>query len=119
MVRNRVIGILRLKRSEESQSWSQADIQVVKSLAEQLGIALESARTYQTTQSMAQRERLLGEISARVRETLDIEAIIKTTAQEVHKALDVSRVTIRLGKPAIDVDSGSNGHRNNPEGRAS
>ena len=65
-------------------------------MAEQLGLALESARLYQETQRRAAREQLVGEIGSRVRETLDLETMLKTTVQEVRQALDLPEVVVRL-----------------------
>jgi GAF domain-containing protein/HAMP domain-containing protein len=98
-VRGVVIGILKLTRLEQGGSWSSDDLELTEKLAEQLGVALESARAYQTTQISAQRDKVLAEISTRVRETLDIEAILRATSQEVRRALGVPKVIIQLGVP--------------------
>jgi GAF domain-containing protein/HAMP domain-containing protein len=113
-LRDQVIGVLKVRaRTEEvgsgksgdgagiaaSPMWDDANIRTIEAIAEQLGSALESARAYQQTQHTAQRERLLGNISGRVRETLDIEAILKTASQEVRQALGLSKVVVRLGAP--------------------
>lgn len=105
-VRGQVIGVLRLAHDQTTGSWTEEEIDMMKSLAEQLGVALESARAYQQTQITARRDRILGEISARVRETLDIHTILRTATQEVRQALDLPKVVIRLGTPP---DNGGNG----------
>jgi GAF domain-containing protein/HAMP domain-containing protein len=98
-VRGVVIGILKLTRLELGGSWSSDDLELTEKLAEQLGVALESARAYQTTKVSAQRDKVLAEISTRVRETLDIETILRVASQEVRRALGVPKVVIQLGVP--------------------
>lgn len=98
-VREVVIGVLKLTRSEQGGHWNEEDLELTGKLAEQLGVALESARAYQTTQARAQKERLLAEISSRIRETLDVEMILRVASQEVRRALGVPKVVIQLGAP--------------------
>ena len=98
-IRGVVIGVLKLTRLEKGGGWSKDDMELTEKLAEQLGVALESARAYQTTQISAQRDKVLADISTRVRETLDIDAIIKTATQEIRRATGVPKVVIQLGMP--------------------
>ena len=44
----------------------------------------------------AVRERLISEVSARMREQLDVEAVLNTTADEMVRALDLEEIVIRL-----------------------
>jgi len=98
-VRDVVIGVLKLARAEQGGSWSGDDLELTEKLAEQLGVALESARAYQTTQTSAQRDKVLTEISTKIRETLDVETILRSASQEVRRALNVPKVVIQLGVP--------------------
>jgi len=98
-IRGVVIGVLKLTRLEQGGGWSKDDMELTEKLAEQLGVALESARAYQTTQISAQRDKILAEIGTRVRETLDIDAILRTATQEIRRATGVPKVVIQLGLP--------------------
>ena len=65
-------------------------------VSQQMGLALESAQFYEETQRRAVREQVAREVTARMRETLDVEAVLKTTAQEVRQALGLPEVVVRL-----------------------
>jgi GAF domain-containing protein len=95
-VRDQVIGILDAHKPAGAGAWTAEEITLLETLADQLGIALESARLYRDAQRRAARERLIGEVTDRVRETLDIETMLKTGVQEVHQALGLPEVTVRL-----------------------
>ncbi|MEK6255782.1 MAG: GAF domain-containing protein [Chloroflexota bacterium] len=95
-VRGRNIGIINLKREDTSKSWSLEDKSSFQQLSEQLGLALESARLYEETQRKAMNEQIISEISSRSRETLDVEEILKTAAEEVRKSLELPEVSVRL-----------------------
>jgi len=49
----------------------------METLADQLSTALDSARLYQDTQRRAVQEQLVGEITTRMRESLDMETVLK------------------------------------------
>lgn len=78
-------------------------------LGPRLSQSLETARLYQETQERAARERLVGEISGRLRETLNIDYVLRTAAAEIRSALGLNDLTIRLGDAAPHPASGGNG----------
>jgi GAF domain-containing protein len=69
---------------------------LLEGLAEQMGQALESARLYQDTQRRAARERMVSEITARMRETLDVDTVLRTAIREMGTALGIPRVEVRM-----------------------
>ncbi|MGD9048060.1 MAG: hypothetical protein PVF77_08415, partial [Anaerolineae bacterium] len=73
---------------------------------DQLGVALDSARLYEDTQRRAAEDRLVGEITARIRETLDVDTVLQTAVREMSKTLDIPRVEVRLGRSAAPLGNG-------------
>jgi GAF domain-containing protein len=55
---------------------------------------LESARLYEETRRRAERERLTGEITARIRASNDPQTILQTAAHELRKALQADRTQL-------------------------
>ena len=72
---------------------------LLEALIDQVGAALDSARLYQATQQRVAQERLTGEVTARIRETLDMEMVLRTAVQEVRQALGLPEVVMRLRAP--------------------
>ncbi len=105
-VRDQVIGVVNLRRTSPDKVWTEEENVLVQSLADQLGVALESARLYQDTQKRAAREQMIGEATGHIRESLDIETVLKTTASEIRQALDLDTLVIRLATPETDDASG-------------
>ena len=96
-VRDQVIAWIDARKPDDAAPvWAEEEISLLDTLVDQLGVALDSARLYEDTQHRAARDRLLGEVTARIRETLDVEAVLRTTAQEVRQALDLPEVVVRL-----------------------
>ncbi|MBN1487230.1 MAG: GAF domain-containing protein [Anaerolineae bacterium] len=106
MVRGQVIGYLDLDKSEIAGSWTQDEIEQLEPLVEQLGLALDSARQFEDTQLRAERERLVGEISARLARTLDVETMLRVATQELGQLPNVSEVAVHLGGESRHITTG-------------
>ena len=95
-VRDTVIGYLDTYKPMESGSWTPEEYDMVTTIIDQLGVALESARLYGSSQSQAERERLIGEVASRMRESLDVDAVLRTAVQELRRSLGISQVEVRI-----------------------
>ncbi|MCS7011408.1 MAG: cache domain-containing protein, partial [Anaerolineales bacterium] len=89
------IGVLILRQKENS-SWKPQAIAMINSLVNQMGTALESARLYEQIREQARRESLIARVTARIRETLDLQTILQTTVQELRRSFDLHEAEIRL-----------------------
>ncbi|MBL7161528.1 MAG: GAF domain-containing protein [Anaerolineales bacterium] len=96
-VRDHVVGVLGFRKGEASEAWMPGEIALLETLANRLGVALESARLFEDTQRRAVQEQMTSEITARMRETLDIESVLQTAALEIRKVLDLAEVEVRMG----------------------
>jgi GAF domain-containing protein/HAMP domain-containing protein len=97
-VHGKIIGVIEAHQSADAESWTAEQTLLLEMLADQLGVALDSARLYQDTQRRAAEDRLVGEITARLRETLDVDTVLQTAVREMSKTLDIPRVEVRLGR---------------------
>jgi GAF domain-containing protein len=91
----RVIGFVSIYR-EEPGPFSPVSVRQYEALVDQVSVAIERARLLDEAQVRAVRERLISEVSARMREQLDVEAVLNTTADEMVRALDLEEIVIRL-----------------------
>ncbi len=114
-IRDQTLGVVRLRKSEAQPAWTAEQLELMQSLTDQLEVALESARLYQDSQQRAAREQLVGEITSHIRESLEIDTVLKTAVQEMRRALAVPELTIRLanepesGEGAGEDVGGDNG----------
>lgn len=95
-VRNTIIGVIDTYKPLESGDWTEGEVAMLENIISQLGVALESARLYEDTQLQAETERLLAQISSHMRETLDIDFVLQTAAQDLLNMLELAEVEIRL-----------------------
>ncbi|MBN2387732.1 MAG: GAF domain-containing protein [Anaerolineales bacterium] len=99
LIRGEAIGAIRLDRPEESGPWTSGDIAAAGNLADQLSTSLESARLYDETSRRAERERILGEISARMSTSMHMNTILETATAEIGRVFSDSEVVLQLSRP--------------------
>ncbi|MEJ2207565.1 MAG: hypothetical protein P8129_00835 [Anaerolineae bacterium] len=94
-LRGELLGAIGLRR-EGGRDWSEAELALAETIGDQLAQTMESLRLLDQTQRRAARDRLVSEVTARMRETLDMETVLKTTAEEMFRVLDLDEITVRL-----------------------
>ena len=73
-----------------------------ETVASQAAVTLESLRLLEETRRRAERERMIAEITTRIRQSLDIESVLTTAANEIGVALGLATVELRLGNGSPD-----------------
>jgi GAF domain-containing protein len=99
--RGQVIGALTIQ-SVERGAFSQDDITVLQTMADQLANAIANARLYENTQRSARREAIIREISGKIRNSVSVDDIMKTTVSELGKVLGASRGGITLNVEQLE-----------------
>lgn len=97
--RGYVIGGIRIAKPENGEKWTKDQLQLVATLAEQLSVALESARLFEDAQLRAQREAVISDISSKVGASIRMDTILKTTVQELGKALSGADISFEITGP--------------------
>ncbi len=94
-VRDTFIGSLDVWPGENG--FSSDEVALLEAASSRISQAMESARLYQETQRQARQEQLLGEVTTRVRETLNIDTVLQTAVVEMQRRLNLAQVEIRIG----------------------
>ncbi len=81
---------------ESSTPWSEEDTAFAKQAARQLAVSLENIYlTYKNRQS-AQEDRLLGELTAQIGSSLEMDEIVQTALRQLRQVLGVEEAEIHL-----------------------
>jgi GAF domain-containing protein len=91
------IGNIVLKRKGAAATWSERERILVEKVANQVALALENSRLVDETQKNALRDQMIANISARVRETLDVESVLRTATTELRRVFDLKEAEISIG----------------------
>ncbi|WGV28668.1 GAF domain-containing protein [Halotia branconii] len=94
-------GLLTTYQHSGSRQWKSSEVNFLSQIAGQLGVALQQAGLLMQTQEQtldlqqaAEQQRVLFEVVAKIRKSLDLEAIFKTTTQEICQSLQADRVAV-------------------------
>ena len=96
-VRDHIIGVINGYKPARGGRWQDDEIAFLRDVANMVGITLENARLYEDTQRRAEGERITAEVSARIRESLDVDTVMQAAVVELQRVLALKDVTIRLG----------------------
>ncbi len=91
-----VIGLIKLDCTDPDRRFTDEDLRLFDQLSLQISTAVEVARGVERTRSKAERERMLSEVTARMRSTLDVETVLRTAVEEIYQTGGFSDVSIVL-----------------------
>lgn len=91
---SQTIGTIHVRPNETNNKWTKDEINIIKSVAERLGLALDNARLFEETSTRAERERLVSDITTKIRTTNDPQEMIQTAVNELKRALGVTHIEI-------------------------
>jgi GAF domain-containing protein/HAMP domain-containing protein len=96
-LRGEVIGSVDV-RTPDNRPWDQDELDIVTAIIERSAIAMENARLLADSQKRAAKERIIGEISAKISMQSEIEELLKTAAQELGHNLPGAEIAIQFSK---------------------
>ena len=71
--------------------------QLIRLLTGLSGVAMERSRLLVDAQARLNRERLLGDVAARMRATLDMDLVLQGALQEIGDRLNIPDIEVRMG----------------------
>lgn len=92
-LRDEVIGVLNV-RAPAGHDWLENEIDLVQAVADRVAISAENARLFEETTNRAERERIVADITNKIRSTNDPNEMLQTALAELKRALNASKVQI-------------------------
>lgn len=96
VLRGQQIGKISLQRKAEFQNWNSQEKAVADEVAAQTALALENIRLVERTRQRANREQVIASVATSIRETLDLDTVLRTAARELQHALNLQEAEVRL-----------------------
>ncbi|MFQ5575898.1 MAG: GAF domain-containing protein [Anaerolineae bacterium] len=97
LLRGEVIGAIGIERPAE-RAWTDDELTTIRAISEQISLALDAARLADETERAAWRDRVVGESTAEIWATAEVEQVMKAAVSQLGQKLRASEVIIRLGK---------------------
>jgi GAF domain-containing protein len=92
-IRGETIGTLSVQIPDE-KSINEDQLDLVNAVAERVALSAENARLFEETTRRAERERLVSDITVKIRSTNDPNAMIKIALEELKQALGATKVQL-------------------------
>jgi GAF domain-containing protein len=89
-------GVLALTDLHTVNRFTEDDVALLATIASQITAGIQNARLLDQVQRTARRERLIHEITSKVRRSPDLKSILDTTARELGRALNAARSSVSL-----------------------
>jgi GAF domain-containing protein len=97
--RSELLGVLNVE-SEQFAAYAENDEELLGTLGGSLAAIIANARLLEQIRAQAERERILFEISDKIRRTTDMETILTTTVSELTRAVGANSARIKIGVPS-------------------
>jgi GAF domain-containing protein len=108
-LRGQVIGVLNLRSSKENISTR--TVAQIEEVADRLAMALENARLLEETERRARREQLLGEMTTRFTQSLDVDTLLRAAVRELGQLPNVAEASVHVGAVGESVPGEGGGTR--------
>ncbi len=99
--RSELLGVLNVE-SEQPSAYTESDEELLGTLGGSLAAIIANARLLEQIRAQAERERVLFEITDKIRRTTDVQTILATTVSELTRATGASRARIKVGLEPLD-----------------
>ena len=96
LYRSELLGVLNVE-SEQLSAYAENDEELLGTLGGSLAAIIANARLLEQIRAQAERERILFEITDKIRRTTDMDTILATTVSELTRAVGATRAKIKLG----------------------
>ncbi len=101
-VRGQNIGALKLEALDIGREWTDDELAIINAAAERAALALENARLLTESQKRAAKERVIGEISAKISAQSEVDELLKIAALELNRNLPGTEIAIQIKKEEIE-----------------
>lgn len=101
--RSELLGVLNVE-SEQLNAYTETDEELLGTLGGSLAAIIANARLLEQIRAQAERERVLFEITDKIRRTTDLQTILTTTVSELTRVTGASRARIKVGIAIDDLN---------------
>lgn len=91
-----VLGVLDVQHNVVN-GLTQADVDLIQSIAGQVAIGVQNARSFADTRRQAEREALISTISQKIRQTTSVDEALQVAVRELGRVVGAPHTRVRLG----------------------
>lgn len=96
-LRGEVVGLLNIK-TDGDREWSPDEMDIINAIMERAALSIDNARLLAESRKIAEKERVIGEISSKVSSFTNRDNILQAAAAEIGRVMPGAEVIIQLQK---------------------
>ena len=96
IARGRCVGALGVENPQDGRNFGSRDVALLRDLADYAALAIQAIQAIEQLREREQRAAELHRMTARLRQSLDLQQILETAVRELGSSLGVSRCAVRL-----------------------
>jgi GAF domain-containing protein len=100
--------VLEVER-DGSRPWTDSELEMVETLVDRLGLAVENARLYEQASLAAEREHVVNRIAQDVQGAESIDEVLQSALSELSSVLGASRGIVQISPKGEEV-AGASSH---------
>jgi GAF domain-containing protein len=94
-LRGQIVGMLNVK-TDEKREWAGDEMDIITAIVERAALSIENARLLAESRTAAEKERVIGEISAKISASTKIETILKTAVRELGNQINDAQISVEI-----------------------
>jgi GAF domain-containing protein len=94
-LRGQIVGMLNVK-TDEKREWTGDEMDIITAIVERAALSIENARLLAESRTAAEKERVIGEISAKISASTKIETILKTAVRELGNQINDAQISVEI-----------------------
>jgi GAF domain-containing protein len=95
-LRGETVGMLNIK-TDGSHTWSADEMDIITAIIGRAALSIENARLLAESRNVAEKERAIGEISAKISASTEVETILKTVIRELGNQISGAQISVEIG----------------------
>jgi GAF domain-containing protein len=103
-IRGQSLGTLNIRQPGRTHAWRDSEVHLFQSIVDRLSFALENARLYVDAQKRAAKERVIGDIGAKISSSVSLDNILQVVVEELGRTLPGSEVVVQFEKDSLGVN---------------
>ena len=104
-------GAIIVQDAHQENRFTEQDQRLLTTFAAQAAVAIRNTQLLKTTISQAEQEKAINEITAKIRRSVDMQTILKTTVDELAAVLGVRQAYIEIGDVGVSQAAEVNAKR--------
>ncbi len=98
-LRDVVVGHVTVNLEKPVSKYTDDELDIINAAVERFTLALENARLLESTRYRARRERLVSEVTTKIRSTNDPDVMVQTAIEELKRILGATKVELQAYQP--------------------